>query len=158
MNQLELRVSKLEAAEEIRALKRRYADICDQGYDPEAMMELFTSDAVWDGGASVGRHEGSEALFRLFDGFQQRIPFALHLMVSPILEVRDDLETAMGTWQLLELASPLVNEVPVSAVYAGIYHDEYRRIGGEWRFESVRLEFVLRTDSRVGWADGPMQD
>jgi hypothetical protein len=34
-NDLETRIAKLEAVEEIRRLKARYADVCDTGYDPD---------------------------------------------------------------------------------------------------------------------------
>ena len=55
---LETRLARLEAVEEIRVLKARYAAVCDTGYDPDGMTPLFTTDAVWDGGDRFGRHEG----------------------------------------------------------------------------------------------------
>ena len=42
MSDIEIRLAKLEAAEDIRHLKARYARICDTGYSPDAMGPLFT--------------------------------------------------------------------------------------------------------------------
>ena len=36
--------------EEIKQLKARYAAACDDDYAPDAIAELFTEDAIWDGG------------------------------------------------------------------------------------------------------------
>ena len=55
---LERRLARLEAAEEIRQLKARYAEVCDTGYEPERMVPLFTADAVWDGGERFGADRG----------------------------------------------------------------------------------------------------
>ena len=51
MDDLARTVAKLQAAEDIRHLKARYARVCDTGYTPSEMIPLFTKDAVWDGGA-----------------------------------------------------------------------------------------------------------
>ena len=58
---LERRVRALEDIEAIKQLKYRYADACDRGYDADALADLFTEDAVWDGGL-FGRYEGREAI------------------------------------------------------------------------------------------------
>ena len=54
---LERRIRRLEDLEEIKQLKARYAAHCDANYDADALAELFTADAVWDGGM-LGRSEG----------------------------------------------------------------------------------------------------
>ena len=52
---LEARIRRLEAADSIRRLKAHYCDLCDEGYDADALASLFAADAVWDGGR-LGRH------------------------------------------------------------------------------------------------------
>ena len=61
MASLEERLARLEAIEEIKALKARYCALCDADYDPDGLAALFLPDAVWDGGP-FGRHEGQEAM------------------------------------------------------------------------------------------------
>ncbi len=101
MDDLARTVAKLQAAEDIRHLKARYARVCDTGYTPSEMIPLFTKDAVWDGGR-FGRHEGIDAITAFFDGVSKQITWALHYMIAPTIEVSDDLVSASGTWYLLE--------------------------------------------------------
>ena len=61
MDDLAHTVAKLQAAEDIRHLKARYARVCDTGYKPAGMVGLFTSDAVWDA-------EGTRAIAVAPDG------------------------------------------------------------------------------------------
>ena len=96
---LERRIRRLEDLEEIKQLKARYAAYCDAGYDADALADLFTTDAVWDGGM-LGRNEGREAIRQFFRGSSQRISFAVHNILSPIIEIAGD--TATGTWYLLQ--------------------------------------------------------
>ena len=71
MDDLARTVAKLQAAEDIRHLKARYARVCDTGYTPSEMVPLFTKDAVWDGGR-FGRYEGIDAISAFFDGVSAR--------------------------------------------------------------------------------------
>ena len=96
---LDARVARLEAVEEIRVLKARYADVCDTGYDPDRMLPFFTQDAVWDGGERFGRYEGIDAIYGFFRDVSSQITWALHYMIAPVIEVSDD-GTATGSWYL----------------------------------------------------------
>ena len=49
LESLEKRIQVLEDIEEIKKLKHRYCALCDADYDADALAELFTEDAVWDG-------------------------------------------------------------------------------------------------------------
>ena len=94
LEDLERRVKVLEDIEEIKRLKRTYCAYCDDNYDADALAALFTEDAVWDGGMR-GKNEGREAIRSFFQQAPQRLPFALHMVLNPIIEVEGD--TAKGT-------------------------------------------------------------
>jgi hypothetical protein len=94
---LERRIQRLEDLEAIKQLKARYAAYCDANYDADALADLFTEDAIWDGGL-LGYNEGREVIRQFFRGSSQRIAFALHYIVSPLIEIDGD--TASGTWYL----------------------------------------------------------
>jgi ketosteroid isomerase-like protein len=94
---LDRRIRRLEDLEAIKQLKARYAAYCDAHYDADALADLFTADAIWDGGI-LGYNEGRAAIRQFFRGSSQRISFALHHIVNPIIEVDGD--TAQGTWYL----------------------------------------------------------
>lgn len=100
MPDLEHRIAKIEAIQAIQALKARYADACDNQYDPQRMREeIFTSDAVWHADP-FGAFEGIDAICEFFAAVSSEITWALHYLIAPEIEVDDDLTSARGTWYL----------------------------------------------------------
>ena len=147
---LERRIQRLEDLEAIKQLKARYAAYCDAHYDADALAELFTADAVWDGGI-LGYNEGRETIRQFFRGSSQRISFALHYIVSPIIEIDGD--TAHGTWYLLQTCTYLNGNQAVWG--AATYHDRYVRDQGVWKFQHVRITSHFWTPFEEGWARLP---
>ena len=147
---LERRIQRLEDLEAIKQLKARYAAYCDAHYDADALAELFTADAVWDGGI-LGYNEGRETIRQFFRGSSQRISFALHYIVSPIIEIDGD--TAHGTWYLLQTCTYAQENQAVWG--AATYHDRYVRDHGVWKFQHVRLTSHFWTPFEEGWARIP---
>jgi ketosteroid isomerase-like protein len=144
---LERRIRRLEDLEEIKQLKARYAAYCDANYDADALAELFTADAVWDGGI-LGRSEGREAIRQFFRGSSQRIAFAIHNMLNPIIDIMGD--TATGTWYLLQTCTYTNGNQAVLG--AATYYDQYVRENGIWKFRHVRIESHFWTPLEEGWA------
>ena len=58
---LETKVQTLEDTDAIRNLKARYAELCDDNYNPDAIAALFVEDAVWES-VGLGRFDGREAI------------------------------------------------------------------------------------------------
>ena len=77
LEELENRVRTLEDTDAIRNLKARYAELCDDNYDPDGLAALFVEDAVWESG-SLGRFEGREAIRDFFRGASKIFTFAIH--------------------------------------------------------------------------------
>lgn len=152
---VERRLARLEAIEEIRRLKARYADVCDTGYDPERMLPFFTRDAVWDGGQRFGRYEGIDAVYRFFEGVSSEITWALHYMVAPVIDVADDLLTATGSWYLWQPCTLATPDGPRAMWLTGRYADRYRLDEGEWRFSEVVLDVQSVTPFEDGWVRLP---
>ena len=63
--------------EQIKQLKARYALACDDDYDADALAELFTEDAIWDGGF-MGRAEGRDGIHEFFSNASSVVGFAVH--------------------------------------------------------------------------------
>ena len=155
---LETRLARLEAEAEIRRLKARYGALVDARYgrdgprprpeiEPLAreIAELFTEEAVWDGGAGLGLCRGRDAIRERF--LEPTLRFSWHYFVKPCLEV--DGERARGTWDLL---APCTTREGVAIWMAGVEDDEYARVDGRWLHSAMRLRVVLFAPHAQGWA------
>jgi ketosteroid isomerase-like protein len=146
---LEARVARLEDIEAIRALKMRYCDLCDRGYDADSLMPLFTEEAVWDGGR-FGRYEGARRIRRFFEATGGIVRFAKHYVTNSVVEVEGD--RASGRWYLLQAAT-MPGEAGERAVWGAARYDErYARTTEGWKFESIVLDWDFWTPFDEGWA------
>ncbi len=147
---IEARLQRLEDIEAIQQLKYRYAALCDQDYEADGLAELFTQDAIWDGG-SMGLNEGREAIRTFFRATPAVMPFAIHHVINPAIQVDGD--QATGCWYLWQ---PCVVAEGNQAVWmAGRYDDQYRREEGGWRFSHVKIELRMLSPYEDGWAKTP---
>lgn len=151
LNELARRIGVLEDIEGIRKLKAHYAALCDTGYDPDQLVALFTEDGVWDGGEEWGIYEGREALWGFFKGASTMLPFALHYMTNPLIEVDGD--HATGTWHLFQTCTYAATG---DAVFGGArYYEDYIKIDGAWKFSRIRMQSSFWTPYDSGWVKRP---
>ena len=155
---LEARLEALEAAEAIRNLKARYAELVDQRYrrgggvvEPERLAALadeiaglFSADAVWDGGAGLGLCEGRDAIRERF--LDPTLLFSWHYFVKPRIEVSGDEATAR--WDIL---SPCTTKDGRPHWMAGVEEDAYRREEGRWLHTRMKLDVVFMAPHERGW-------
>jgi hypothetical protein len=152
------RLAAAEAALAVHELKARYAELVDARYDggapvaPErlaeladAIADLFTSDAVWDGGRALGVAEGRAAI-----AARMRAPtlrFSRHLFVSP--RIRVDGDRAEARWELL---APCTTADGIPQWLCGYEDDEYVRCpDGRWRHRRMALTTVFVAPIDEGW-------
>jgi hypothetical protein len=155
-DELAQKVAKLEAAEEIKKLKSRYAQACDDGYNPVTMRSIFAKDAVWDGGNAFGRYDGQDAICEFFAGVSDTITWALHYMMAPEIEVADDVKSAKGTWYIFMPFTMNSDSGPMAAWVAGIYKDEYRLEAEGWRIANLNADLQIMSPYDDGWVKTPM--
>lgn len=151
MDELSARVARLEAIEEIRQLKGRYARLCDAGPDADGLAELFAEDAVMDQGPRWGVHAGREAIRRHFAGAAETMDFSMHYVGLDAIEVAPDLTTASGRWYLWQPCTFELDGRATPIWLSGRYEDEYVRQDGVWRFATVTFHTVLFTSFEAGW-------
>ena len=157
---LERRLAVLEAVEEIRRLKSRYADLVDDRYargaprGPEELAdrarriaELFTEDAVWDGGPALGICRGRSEVERRMA--QPTLLFSWHYFVKPHIEVEG--ERAHGRWDLL---APCTTSDGRPHWMAGVEDDAYRKVDGVWLHAAMKLRVVFLAPHDTGWSLG----
>lgn len=150
LRDLERRIRALEDIEAIKQLKYRYADACDRGYDADTLADLFTEDAIWDGGV-FGRYDGQEAIRNYFRGVSSDIVFAMHYMMNPIIEVDGD--EARGAWYLFQACTFAEGNTPILG--AAKYAERYQRFHGTWKFRHLQLISIFWTPYEEGWVKRP---
>ncbi len=148
---MEERLARLEAIEEIKALKARYCALCDADYDPDGLAALFLPDGIWDGGP-FGRYEGRAAIRTFFQGISGTIRFAAHLVLNPIIEVQGP-DTATGKWRLIMPCTVTGDDGVAEARWLLSAYDEvYARHDGKWLFRTLHLTVNFYAPHLKGWA------
>ena len=148
LENIDLRLRAMEDIEEIKRLKARYCSYCDDNYDADSLASLFTEDAIWDGGIR-GTAEGKDEIRNFFIRASQRLPFAVHMVMNPIIEVDGD--RAKGTWYLFQACTYAEED---QAVWGSArYDEEYVRLEGEWKFRSLKLTSFFWTPFDRGWVN-----
>ena len=144
LTDLDRRIRVLEDIEAIKQLKARYCAYCDANYDADGIASLFTDDAVWEG-EGFGRCEGREAIRTFFRASPSRMPFAIHHVMNPIIEVQGD--SATGQWYLFQ---PCTRGTQ-AAWLAARYEERYVRLEGAWKFQHLTVVPAFFTPFEHGW-------
>ena len=156
---LEAKVQEARDIEAIRALKTRYAEACDLGYDPDAMAALFAPDAVWEFTNAWGVHRGTEQIRQFMVDVGKQIQWALHFMIGPTITI-EDATHARGKWYILELATMVgLNGAADSdaVILSGTYQDRYVKLDGEWKFQHVLVNIGQCSNLADGWVKQPLR-
>jgi hypothetical protein len=138
LDDLRRRVARLEDLEAIRRLKARYLNACDS-QDPESAKSCFAEgEVVIDMGHLGVFHTREEfATFYRAAGCHPHV-LDMHHGGNPEIEHVDDTH-AKGLWSL---AYRNINTKDKTVSFVSLtYHDEYERIGGEWKIRTSRSEF-----------------
>jgi hypothetical protein len=155
---LRRRVEASEGALAVMELKARYGDLVDARFRRGAALEaagllrlgdeiaaLFTEDAEWDGGPTLGVAVGRREIAARMA--EPTISFSRHLFVRPRIVV--DGERATGRWDLL---SPCTQPDGTAYWMCGVEDDEYERDGsGVWRHRRMRLTTVFMAAAEGGF-------
>ena len=104
MATIEERLTQLEAVEAIKRLKIRYAELNDEGFDPDGLVGLFTIDGVWDAG-EFGRLVGRDAMREYWVETGRITSFAHHYITNHVVDVDPSGVTATGRCYLLGMST-----------------------------------------------------
>lgn len=122
----------MQAETLITNLLYRYADAIDSG-DFERAAALFEHARI-----RVGQDRVVDASV-LLESWRTRVrlhadgtPGTKHVITNPIIEVDD--EGGSATCQSYYTVLQAVEGLPLQAVAAGRYRDEFERVEGRWRF------------------------
>ena len=152
LEKLAKRVQALEDIEAIKQLKATYAATCDDHYNPNKVEDLFTEDAVWDGGERFGKHTGHKQIKEFFIGVSKSLVFGAHFFLQPRITLTSP-TTAKANWYLWQ-TSTMANGKGVWI--CGLEDDEYRKgKDGKWRMSYMKLTLFYVTSYEDGWHKKP---
>ncbi|MSP81816.1 MAG: nuclear transport factor 2 family protein [Alphaproteobacteria bacterium] len=143
-------IDRLASIEAIKQLKARYCAACDDHYAADAIVALFTEDAVWDAGEAFGTYRGREAIRAFFAGISGTITFAAHLILNPIIEVDGD--QATGTFRLIMPCTMVADGKPEARWMVSSYDNRFVRRDGVWLFQHLRVTVNINAPHLKGWA------
>ena len=147
MPSVEERLQAIEDIEAIRRLKIRYAELCDDGFDPDALVALFTVDGVWDAG-EFGRFVGPAEMRAYWSETAAVTQFALHYMANHVVDVEAGGSEARGRCYLLGTAT----REKQAYWMAARFDERYRKVDGLWLFAEMKLQPAFMTPYEHSWA------
>jgi len=152
LDDLEKRIQAIEDIEAIKQLKATYSEYCDDSYNPEKMMGIFTEDAVWDGGERFGKYTGHKEIKEFFENASKSLVFGAHFFLQPRITLTGE-KTAKANWYLWQ-TSTMANGKGVWI--CGLEDDEYRKCDdGKWRMSNMKLTLFYVTSYEDGWHKAP---
>jgi uncharacterized protein (TIGR02246 family) len=142
---IEAMVQELWDREKIRELAYQYG-LAIEAQDEERMASLFTEDGSVDfSAAGRGVMRGHKAIAEFYRS-------TWPLRVKPFFTnhvIRVDGDRATGVCSVQNNAT----RGDQSLIGAGRLHDEYEKVGGEWKFKSRRVELFYFVPLSEGWAN-----
>ena len=132
LSDLEARIARLEAIEEIRRLKARYF----RCVDTRNWAEFAESTS-----GATGRHEFLAAVAQHFAS-----GISVHHGHEPEIEILEE-DRATGIWPMFDLVESPADSGYVNHTGWGHYTEEYRREpDGKWRISRSRLTRIKRVE------------
>lgn len=160
--EIEAKITRLEDIHEIENLKGRYNHFLLMGAF-DAIVDLF---AKKDPNVKVeisknGVFEGIEGVRRVFlKGMKSLYGgegcLALHMSMTPVIEVSQDGKTAKGMWLSFGCNTIRDENGLVALWQTGKYDNEFVKEDGKWKFRSMHWYLIFRTSFDKGWVKEPV--
>jgi ketosteroid isomerase-like protein len=146
---LQRRVERLEAINEIRNLMADYTHYYDAGWggagqDAEKVGALFVEDAIW-GDPEKGQ-KGRGRIQSWCARYGHAAKMSLHIAMNPKIEVDGD--RAEGSWNGL---IPMVTPAGEAMWVGGRYECKFVRQNGAWKFSHMNFLTAFQTPYDEGF-------
>lgn len=110
---LQIIEAQRDAEKQVRLCMNQYMALCDDldvGFDLEALMVLFSKDAIWQGAGkryakTFGRYEGRDAIAGMFSKYTKapaHFELNAHFLCNELIDVDVTKSTAVGSWMLIQ--------------------------------------------------------
>jgi len=154
---LEQRITRLEDIEAIKILIATFSRGADAKCDPAILRPIFTDDAVFDIGQFGTLEGGDNIVNQMHSNTDIGFNWTLHYLVSPVIEIHDDLETATCFYYLWETATHATKKGDEDSYWIGGWYDAtaFKEGDGKWRFKYLKLTIKLLSSYEEGWHELP---
>lgn len=136
---LEHKAAVSEDIEAIKRLKYKYFRSLDRKLWGE-LSECFTEDATTSYSGGKHTYQGRDAIMNFLSKSLSPTILSMHHGHHPEIEITGK-KTATGVWALHDYV--IVTQSNVSLRGASFYHDEYVKVGGEWKIKHTGYERVF---------------
>jgi hypothetical protein len=127
----------LQEIEAIKRLKYKYFRCLDQ-HRWDEMRDCFTEDATSAYSGGKYSFQGRESILKfLIDAMDRPTVVSAHQGHHPEIDLTGP-TTAVGIWALSDVFIDLQANITVRG--AAFYHDEYVKVGGQWKIKSTGYE------------------
>lgn len=147
-NDLERRIQILEDIAALTKFKAEYALRVDLGRGD--VVEMFADDATLDSGPGFGVARNKAEIAEHYRNNAKNSPFVLHHIGNPCITIIDETR-AKATW--LFRAEAILGSTGKAVVICGHYYDEYVKVNGEWKYQSIVNRLFYVTEPSKGWAE-----
>ncbi|SDS08570.1 nuclear transport factor 2 family protein [Pseudomonas oryzae] len=139
---LEARIARLEALEDIRRLKHRYLNACDLK-EVEVIRDCFAAGEILIDYGPIGTFRERDSFVAVYRELacQPRV-IDLHHGANPEIDLLGD-DEAVGRWALCYCN--LDAETGATRKLGGFYQDRYRRVDGQWRIVATAFRGHFET-------------
>lgn len=153
----EQRITRLEDYEKIKVLITGFARGADADCDPTILRPLFTDDAVFDVGQFGSLEGGDNIVEQMHANVDLGFKSTLHFLVSPSIDMRDDLRSADCFYYLWETATHQTRGGQAVGYWIGGWYDALAVKGSDdvWRFRRLKLTVKLMSPNEQGWQPVP---
>lgn len=134
---LEQRVQELEDIRACEQLMFQYEHYLDIGYDGDGIASLFVEDGLWEIKGCGGTAKGHEAIKNHAKNLGAAISWGQHNMMTPMITVAEDGQSARGTFCLICMITMTENDVEDAYILIGKYDNKYVKVDGKWYFEEL---------------------
>ena len=152
--ELEARLAKVEAMEEIKNLQSKYVHFLD-GSRVDEVLDLFVDDLVFEVAedvgtlTSLGKFNSKTEVGELLRGAGGHHKMMCHQVMSSYIEVDGD--KARGTWHLFGPFTAITPQGEVAYWIQGRYENEYIKVDGRWKFSHLKFIYNLSSPYEEGW-------
>ena len=127
-------MNELLELEKLKQLKGRYFRFLDTN-DWDQLATTFSEDCVASYSDGEHSYQGREAIIGFLSSSMSGAGFiSMHTGHTPEIEITGE-DTAKGHWYLNDLV--IIPEANLRLYGAGIYHDEYVKVDGEWQHSKI---------------------